>query len=401
MARLLPIAEAQRLVLERAQPLETETVPVEEARERVLAEPAVARVDLPPFRSSAMDGFAVRSDDAEAAPVTLPVVARVAAGRPAPRPLAAGEAMAISTGGVVPDGADAVVPLEVVEETGDAVRIVVPVRAGANVRERGGDVRAGETFLAPGVRLGPGQMGALAAAGLAAVRCARRPHVAVLATGSELRPPGEPLGDGEIYESNGALLAAAVASAGAVPERLGIVPDERAATREGLEAALARADVVVTSGGASVGPHDLVRALQAELGVEEVFWGVSIKPGKRLAFGTRDARLVFSVPGNPVSALVTFELFIRPALAALVGVADPLARYARGVLVRSLRRDPRRDEFVRATTEARSAEVFLDPLPGRESHLIVRAARADALIAVPAGDDELREGETVRFLPLA
>ena len=244
-------------------------------------------------------------------------------------------------------------------------------------------------------------MGALAAAGLAAVRCARRPHVAVLATGSELRPPGEPLGDGEIYESNGALLAAAVASAGAVPERLGIVPDERATTRKGLEAALARADVVVTSGGASVGPHDLVRALQAELGVEEVFWGVSIKPGKPLAFGTRDARLVFSVPGNPVSALVTFELFIRPALAALVGVADPLPRYARGVLVRSLRRDPRRDEFVRATTEARGAEVFLDPLPGRESHLIVRAARADALIAVPAGDDELREGETVRFLPLA
>ena len=401
MARLLPIAEAQRLVLDRAQPLESETVAVEEARGRVLAEPAVARADLPPFRSSAMDGFAVRSDDAGAAPVTLPVVARVAAGRPAPRPLAAGEAMAISTGGVVPDGADAVVPLEVVEETGAAVRIVVPVRAGANVRERGGDVRAGETFLAPGVRLGPGQMGALAAAGLAAVRCARRPHVAVLATGSELRPPGEPLGDGEIYESNGALLAAAVASAGAVPERLGIVPDERATTRKGLEAALARADVVVTSGGASVGPHDLVRALQAELGVEEVFWGVSIKPGKPLAFGTRDARLVFSVPGNPVSALVTFELFIRPALAALVGVADPLPRYARGVLLRSLRRDPRRDEFVRATTEARGAEVFLDPLPGRESHLIVRAARADALIAVPAGDDELREGETVRFLPLA
>ncbi|MGH3034325.1 MAG: hypothetical protein ACRDON_07170 [Gaiellaceae bacterium] len=207
MTELISIAEAQRLVLERAKPLEAERVPIERAAGRVLAEPAAAAADLPPFPSSAMDGFALRAADTQGAPVTLPVVERIAAGSPASRSLAPGEAMGIATGGAVPEGADSVVPLELVEEGPGGLVVREPVDAGANVRGRGGDVSAGGTVLEPGVRLGAAQVGALAAAGVSEVRCAKRPRVGILVTGSELRPPGEELGPGEIYESNGLLLA--------------------------------------------------------------------------------------------------------------------------------------------------------------------------------------------------
>ena len=191
---LISIGEAQRLILERTKRLEAERVPIERAAGRVLAEPAAAAVDLPPFPSSAMDGFALRAADTAAAPVSLPVVARVAAGSPAPRSLAAGEAMAIATGGAVPDGADSVVPIEVVEEAEEAIVVREPVPEGAHVRPRAGDTRAGDTVLEPGTRLGPAQVAALAAAGLSEVRCTKRPRVGILVTGSELRSPGEPLG---------------------------------------------------------------------------------------------------------------------------------------------------------------------------------------------------------------
>ena len=189
MGDLISLAEAQRLVLDRAKPLEAERVPIERASGRVLAEPAVATVDLPPFPSSAMDGYALRAVDTEGAPVTLPVTGRIPAGDPAVRALAPGEAMAIATGGVVPEGADAVVPIELVDEEGGSLQVRAPVASGANVRARGGDVGAGETVLEPGVVLASGQVGALAAAGLAEVRCTKRPRVGVLVTGSELRPP--------------------------------------------------------------------------------------------------------------------------------------------------------------------------------------------------------------------
>ena len=400
MAELLRLDEAQRLILGRAQRLDVEAVPVTEAAGRVLAEAAVAQVDLPPFPSSAMDGFALRSADTRAARVSLPVVARVAAGRPAERPLRAREAMAIATGGVVPEGADAVVPLERVTESGDEIRLSESVAAGANVRPRGGDARAGETILERGARLGAAQVAALAAAGVAEIRCARRARAAVLVTGSELRSPGEPLEPGQIYEANGPLLTAALARAGARVEPLGVAVDDRGELTRILAQGLATADLLVTAGGASVGPHDLVRETQARLGVEEIFWGVSVKPGKPTAFGVRDGCLVFNLPGNPVSALVTFELFVRPALGALAGVPDPLPAYARGTLARSVRRNPVRDEFVRASATHRGNETVLEPITGQDSHMIARAARADALVAVEAGEGELREGESVRFLPL-
>jgi molybdopterin molybdotransferase len=397
---LISISEAQRRVIERVKPLDAERVPIERAAGRVLAEPAVAVVDLPPFPSSAMDGYALRSADTAAAPVTLPVVARIPAGAPAGRPLGAGEAMAIATGGAVPEGADAVVPLEHVEEAAEGLSVREPVAAGANVRDRGGDVRAGDEVLGPGVVLGPGQVGALGAAGVSEVRCAKRPRVGILVTGGELRQPGEPLAAGQIYESNGLLLATALQLAGAVPAQLGVVADDEEEHRRTIERALLGFDMLVTTGGASVGPHDLVRRVQAELRVEEVFWGVAVKPGKPVAFGVRRDHLVFNLPGNPVSVLATFELLVRPAVNALLGLPDPLPAFRRGTLGSAVRRNAQRDELVRAALRREGDDVVLEPLSGQESHMIVRAGRANALVLVEAGSGEVSAGSAVPYLPV-
>ena len=397
MRPLLSIDEAQRLVLARAVPLGTESVPLAEAAGRFLAEDAVAAVDLPPFDSSAMDGFAVRSADT---PGRLAVVGRIAAGRPAGRPLGPGEAMAIATGGVVPDGADAVVPIEEVADEGETVEVPGAVASGAHVRPRGGDGAAGSVVAAAGTRLGPAGLGALAAAGVARVRVGRRPRVAVLSTGTELRLPGERLEPGQIYEANSVILAAALESAGAQVERLTSVADDHAEHRAALEQALT-ADVVVSSGGVSVGPHDLVRSIGAALGVEEVFWGVAMKPGKPVAFGMRGRTLVFGLPGNPVSSLVGLELFVRPAVLALQGAADPLPRLEPGVLAAPVRRAAVRDELVRARMRVDGGDrVLLEPLSGQESHMIARAAAADALVLAPRGEGTLEAGTPVRYLRL-
>jgi molybdopterin molybdotransferase len=397
--KLISVAEAQRLVLERARRLDAERVPVERAAGRVLAEPAAALVDLPPFPSSAMDGFAVRAEDA-APGVRLPVVARIAAGAPAERALGPEEAMAISTGGAVPEGADSVVPIELVEDAGEAVEIREAVALGANVRDRGSDVRTGDTVLGPGIRLGPAQVGALAAAGVHEVRCAKRPRVGILATGSELKQPGQELAPGEIYESNGLLLATALQLAGAVPAQLGVVGDDAAELERAMERALLGFDMLVTSGGASVGPHDLVRETQAGLRVEEVFWGVAVKPGKPVAFGVRRDHLVFNLPGNPVSVLVTFELFVRPAVNALLGLPEPEPVFRAGVLGAAVRRNAERDEYMRARSRRDGDAVVLDPIVGQESHMIARAGRADALIEIKAGEGEISVGAPVRYLAL-
>jgi molybdopterin molybdotransferase len=400
VGELISVAEAQRLVLERAKPLEAERVPIERATGRVLAAAAAAVVDLPPFASSAMDGYAVRSADTVSAPVVLPVVERIAAGSPATRSLAVGEAMGIATGGAVPEGADAVVPIEVVEETEEGLSVASPVKAGANVRDPGGDVRAGETVLEPGVVLGPGQVGALAAAGVPEVQCRKRPRVGILVTGSELRQPGEVLEPGQIYESNGLLLATALGLAGAVPAQLGVVADDEEEHRRTMERALLGFDMLITTGGASVGPHDLVRKVQAALRVEELFWGVAMKPGKPVAFGVRRDHLVFNLPGNPVSVLATFELLVRPAINALLGLPEPLPAYRNGTLAAAVRRNADRDELVRATRRRDDGVDVLEPLSGQESHMIVRAGRANALVWVEAGEGELAAGSSVRYLPL-
>jgi molybdopterin molybdotransferase len=384
------IDDALALVLARATPLPAEDVPIAQASGRVLAEAVPARTDLPPFDSSAMDGFAVRAADT---PGRLTVVGHSAAGSPEARELGPGEAIVISTGAVVPTGADAVVPVERTSGDVEVERVVL----GDNVRPRGGDVRAGVVVATMGSVLRPAQLGALAAAGVAAVRCARRPRATVLATGSELRPPGTPLAPGEIYESNTILIGAQLESAGAEVTALEPVGDDVGATRAALERGL-EGDVLVTSGGVSVGPHDLVRAALADLGAEEIFWRVAVKPGKPIAFAVRGSTLVFGLPGNPVSSLVAFELFVRPAVLALQGAAEPGPAYLPGRLGAPLRRNDQRDELVRARARIERDAVILEPLRGQDSHMIVRSAAASALVLVPRGAGALPEGAPVRYL---
>jgi molybdopterin molybdotransferase len=394
---LLTREEALARVLANVTVLEAEEVPTGSSAGRFLVADARAAVDLPPFPSSAMDGFAVRSDDT---PGTLVVVARIAAGVPSSRPLSTGEAMGIATGGVVPEGADAVIPIEYVVESDNKVEIPEAVALDANVRPRGGDIRAGDVVVTAGAKIAAAQIGALAAAGIANVVCTRRPRVAVLSTGTELRRPGEELGPGQVYEANAAMLVAALDHANAVVDELPAVVDDEDALRAALERALA-ADVVVTSGGVSVGPHDLVRRIERELGVEEVFWGVAVKPGKPVSFGVRGRTLVFGLPGNPVSSLVGCELFVLPALRALQGAAEHGPLYEPGRLAVAVRRNTQRDELLRARRTIRDGEVLLEPITGQESHMIARAAGTDALVLAPSGTGELAAGERVRYLPLA
>jgi molybdopterin molybdotransferase len=396
VTQLLPVADALAAVLARARPLPAERVALEQAAGRVVAEPVRSLVDLPPFPSSSMDGYAVRAADT---PGVLRIVGRVAAGRPETRAVGHGEAIEISTGGVVPEGADAVVPIEHVDVREGEIVLARPVAEAANVRAKGGDVRAGATVLEAGAVLTPARLAALAACGVVGVSSARRPRVTIVVTGTELRPPGAALEAGQIYESNGLMLAAALGASGAVVERLAAAEDTEDAIERALVQAL-EADVVVTSGGVSVGPHDLVRRVEAGLGVEEVFWGVAMRPGKPLAFGVRGGTLVFGLPGNPVSSLVSSLLFVRPALLALQGHPDPEPPFRPGTLVREVRPRPERDDYVRARLEWGTEGPLLEPIVGQESHMIVRTTAADAIVHVPRGPETLPVGSRVSFLAL-
>jgi molybdopterin molybdotransferase len=396
VASLLTFEEAQQRVLALVRPLAVELVPIADAGGRVAAEDVRSRVDLPPFASSAMDGFAVLAADL---PATLRIVGESAAGRPYESRLEPGSAVAISTGAVVPEGADCVIPVEYVVLRDNSVEIPAEFGPGTNVRPRGGDVPVGDVVVRVGGRLTAARIAAAAASGVPTLPCRRRPRANVLATGSELVPPGQPLGTGQVYEANSLMLASALAAAGAEVVSEPTAADDEAVLRAALERGLA-ADVLVTSGGVSVGEHDLVRAVEHELGVEEVFWRVSIKPGKPISFGVRGDTLVFGLPGNPVSALVGCELFVKPALRALQGLADPLPGFLPGRLSSGLRRNADRDEFVRARSRVEGDAVGLEPLIGQESHMIVRSSAADALVHVPRGNGELAAGSSVRWLPL-
>jgi molybdopterin molybdotransferase len=396
VASLLTFEDAQELVLARARPLPAESVATAAAAGRVAAEDVRAVADLPPFPASAMDGFAIRASEA---PGVLRVVGESAAGQPFEGEVGEGESVAISTGAVVPEGADAVVPVEYVDKQDNTIELAQEWGAGANVRPRGGDVAVGEVVVPAGSPLDAARLAAAAACGAASLVCRRRPRVAVLATGSELVAPGDPLQPGQIYETNALMLSAALAAAGAEVTTEPAVADDEAALRGALERGLA-ADVLVTSGGVSVGEHDLVRAVEQQLGVEEVFWRVAIKPGKPVSFGVRGATLVFGLPGNPVSALVGCELFVKPAVRALQGMSDPLPRLEPGRSAVALRRNADRDEFLRARSRVEGDAVVLEPVLGQESHMIARSSAADALVHVPRGNGEIAARSTVFWLRL-
>jgi len=378
---LLSIESARAAVASRCAPLPAEPVPVEDAGGRVLAADVRAAADVPRFDNSAMDGFAVRSDASRGA---LRIVDESRAGRPASRTLADGEAIRISTGAALPAGADAVAPVEHVHEIGGHVTLGAAVAPGQHVRRTGEDLRAGSVVLPAGTTLGAGALSVAVSAGAGSLPCARRPRVAILSTGDELRPPGSPLGPGEIHNSNAVMLATLARQDGGEVVTATAVGDTRAGTEAALAAALGDADVLIVSGGVSVGPHDHVKPALETLGVTERFWRVDLQPGKPTWFGTRDRQLVFGLPGNPVSSFVTFVLFARPALRALQG-AEPFPRREQATLTEDVPRR-RRTQAVRVRLDAHDGTLRATPTGAQGSHVTASLADADALAFIAAGD---------------
>lgn len=333
--KLISIDEARTRVLAEARPLALESRPLAEALGSVLAETVVAPHDVPPFDNSGMDGFAVRAADivdaAAASPVALTVVETIPAGHVAKHTLTEGQAARIMTGAPLPPGADAVVQVESTEERGGHVLFFEPVKPGKNVRRAADDIVAGDRVLAPGAVLGPAEIGVIASLGFPAVKVYRRPRVAVISTGSELVDVDQPLGPGQIRNSNSYSLRAQCQQLGVEVTVFPIVPDDYEATKRAIAGGL-EYDVLLTSGGVSVGKFDFVKDVQDELGVERRLWGVAMKPGKPLAFGVRQGTLVFGLPGNPVSAMVSFELFVRPALLRLMGYPKTTRPWYRAII---------------------------------------------------------------------
>jgi molybdopterin molybdotransferase len=413
--RLVELAEARRLVLERTPAIGAVSVPACDALGMVLAEKIVAPEPVPAEDNSAMDGYAVRAADLAGASAESPAVLRVVgesrAGQPHrfhPLPrygtgksgndaagcLSAGEAIAISTGAVTPAGADSVVPVEMTARRDGSVEIVGEVLAGANVRRAGEDVRGGERVLAPGCRIGPAELGALALAARAEVDCALRPQVAIAVSGDELIGPHEPMRPGAVRDANSYTVPALATQAGAEVSILDRLPDSPAATHTGLARAL-EADVTVVCGGVSVGPHDLVRSALAELGVEQVFWRVALRPGKPLFFGVRPGGgIVFGLPGNPVSAMVTFLLFVRPALLATQGL-DPWPRRLEAGFGCDYAKKPGRAEAVRCRLAAEDGTWVATPTKEQGSHVLTSMLGADGLAILPTGSAGVRAGERV------
>jgi molybdopterin molybdotransferase len=402
MSDLIAIDEARRRIMAAARPLGSAEVGLDEALGRALAEDLASEFDIPSFRSSAMDGFAVLSGPGG----ELRVIGESRAGRPADARVELGTAVRISTGAAVPEGADAVVPVERTEPARDGAVSVPAMQPGANLREPGEDVREGEVVLRASTRLGPAELGVAASLGRRTLRCALRPRVAILVTGDELVEPGQERGPGGIYSSNGYALAGQVERAGAEVVRRDTARDTVDETLGALRGALEDADVLCISGGMSVGPHDHVKPALRELGVEERFWGVSLKPGKPTWFGVsgdgagvggdgpRGERLVFGLPGNPVSAMVTFQLFARPALAALQGT-DPEAARAEAVLDEPVARSPRREQAIRCRLRHGADGWHATPTGPQGSHILTSMLGADALALVPAGEGRLAAGERV------
>jgi molybdopterin molybdotransferase len=367
----------------------------------VLAEDVVAPAPLPGFDNSAMDGYAVRVADLETVPAVLPVVGDIAAGPASPLRVQPGLCVRIMTGAMMPAGADAVVPLEWTDGGVAQVRIDRRPDLGAFVRRAGEDVTAGTVVLPSGSHLGAAQIGLAAAVGRSRLVVRPRPRVVVVSTGSELVEPGEPIGPGQIQDSNSPALTAAAVEAGAIAYRVGIVPDDPRRLADTLEDQLVRADILVTSGGVSVGAYDVVKEVLSRLGTV-AFDKVAMQPGMPQGFGTigPDRTPVFGLPGNPVSALVSFEAFVRPALRTMLG-ALPIERpRVQAIADVALDSSPGKRSFLRVSLEVRDGAYRVHPVSGSGSHLLAGMARANALAVIPEDVLRVEAGSPVEVLVL-
>ena len=398
----LPAPEAQERILHDLVPLPEAWTPLEEALGFALTSDVIARRTQPPWDNSAMDGYAVRSADVAGTPVTLPVVAVVHAGDQPTRPVGPREAVRIMTGAPIPPGADAVVMQERTRPLPGPGLGQVEIQATAaprqNVRDAGEDARAGQLLLAAGTVLGIPELALLAAQGMTFVRVPRRPRVAIVATGDELcRVDEEP--NGRIVDTNSIAIAAAVRRAGGIPVVLGIAPDRPEDVERLIRAGLDH-DVVLTSAGASVGEHDHVRPALERLGVAMDFWRVAIRPGKPLAFGRRGASRVFALPGNPASSLVTFELFVRPALLRLGGRPSPLPVPVRARSGMDLKKNKGLAHFIRVVLRWREGDPWADPLPTQTSGAVRSTVTATHLLHFPIDAMSIGRGDPVELLPV-
>jgi molybdopterin molybdotransferase len=402
---LIAFEEARARVLDRLRPLPPRRVPLTEALGCVLAEDVAAGEDLPPFANSAMDGFALRSEDVRGAdqgsPVDLRVVGEVFAGSAKLPKVEPGTAVRIMTGGPLPPGADAVVPVERTEASGGAVRVQLAPPERGFVREAGEDVRAGVVVLERGRPVDPAAVGMLASVGCHQVPVHPKPRVSVVSTGDELVDPGEPLGPGQIRDSNSWLLVAQAKAAGAEAFRCGRLQDDPDALRRGFALAAAEGDFVLTSGGVSVGERDYTKRVLAELG-DVTSWRVAMQPGMPQAFGTAAGTPLFGLPGNPVSCFVVFEVLVRPALRRLAGMPDDRLDRPRVMarLAEPVRSPAGRVSFLRVRLEAGDDALSASLTGAQGSGVLSSVVAADGLAVVPADQTELPAGAEVSVILL-
>lgn len=397
---MITVDQALSIVLDHVEPLGVETVALEEAHRRILAEDVRADIDLPPFDRARMDGYALRATDVAAAPARLRVIGEIAAGAKFDHELKAGEAVKIFTGAPVPDGADAVQKVEVTRANGNTVEILEPVTTGQFITPRASEVAAGEIVAEGGREIGPGEMAALASFGYASVRVARRPRVAVLSTGSELVEVSTKPSAAQIRNSNTYALAAYAERAGAVVDMLPTVEDTPEATCDALLRAADNRNVVITSGGVSMGDYDLVKAALKEIGAEIYFDKVIIRPGKPIVFARRAETFFFGLPGNPVSTSVTFNVFARPAIRRMQGENSPLLQTVSAQISRAVKDPSSRRGYLPGRLFFEDGRAMVEPLKWVGSSDLVAFMRANALIIVREDVHEIAEAELVTVMLL-
>jgi molybdopterin molybdotransferase len=398
---MIPISEAVDIVLRQTSRLEGESVALDDALNRVLAEDIVADCDLPPFDRAQMDGYAVRAADVASTPAQLRIVGESAAGRGWHHEMKGGEAVRIMTGAPVPAGADAVQQVELTRESNGHVEILEPVDAGRSIVRRAAEIKAGETVLRSGEDINAAMIAMLASFGYAQVKVGRRPRVAIMATGSELVDIDRKPERDQIRDSNNYTLAAYARLAGATVERLPLAGDDTEELKRQMSEAAARSDVLITSGGVSMGVYDFTKAALKELGAEIFFERVSLRPGKPTVFARLGNTLVFGLPGNPVSVTVTFNLFARTALRVLQGAQEPALKEETAMLARDLKGSIERESYLPATLSTdENGTLLAEPLKWGGSSDFVAFARATALINVPAGVKMIDAGSPVKIVRL-
>ncbi len=390
----LSVADAQRCILETIRQLGSEEVPLQQALGRTLAEDVQANRDQPPYDVSAMDGYALRSADVTQSPTVLKVIADIKAGDLPTCTVQAGQCARIMTGAPVPQGADAVIRVEDTQAlTADTVQINVPVKPRNDIRDRGESMRCGATILPRGTELTPGAVGLLAMVKRAQVAVYRRPRVAILSTGDELEGLDEPFDANKIPDANSYALMAQVQALGIEPVLLGIARDRPEHLREMLQRGL-QFDALLVSGGTSVGVHDFVRPTLEQLGVQMKFWGVAMKPGHPMAFGTAPLTWVFGLPGNPVSSMVCFEQFVAPALRCMSGLPRLYRRTLNARLAHAIKHRPGRSEFVRVTLRQEGDTYIATSTGAQGSGILSSMAHAEGLLIIPAASNGFAAGDT-------